>query len=1061
MRKNSKIFGLIACSAVLAGAVTVGAANVNVAPAAAEGETTAVTFEVAQKAQVRYNTDEQGGGIRFAATVSKDYLTNTLSEYDTIKLVSSIDKKGNTSTAAKVEWVVKGTDSTYVDATTNTYYHAITFSDAELDVKAASAVELTATMWLEDGAGNAITETQSVTRSMRAVANAVYEQVDSDKQTELSDYFGTRYTAKNAFKELADDNAWVVDGGTVATSVYKGATPVGTDLALGETDNGSYALFDADNNVYNVSSVTYVTQAITTQEKARVAIKGHASTTNAETWGTDCYYALACDVGSLDPATNGVLTLYYPHAGLSTFDGTFDGNGHAIMMSTNLYGAFGNLGANAVIKNLKLDVVAVQTNDGCTGTQAGYGCIIGHKCDNNAKIENVYVKVEAGYRWLASKSGYTTAIEDFTIGNPRLVTTGSQMTDVIFEVKNKVVESTGSNRIFSGFLSAASVTAAKTDTFTSALTNVYLVSSTQKYLGTYILPTSSLDMRIYAANDTTLMESETAPNYKYQDTDSYRYETASAMAMAGATRVGNWSVSADGIAWSDVDCSEGHAYGETLTKEATCTEDGYTYQICSNCGGQTILTTTTATGHNYAVTDSKEATCTEDGYITETCSNCSDVVTTTIDGGHQFVDGQCEVCGEMAEVTVYGETVNFSTADGTLPVADICGSADAVITAAYQGDTKLTVTDNVITGLTVSSTEITETTITIYTAEAGYEVPVKACTKWITTTTEMNVVWGANASAVVEGVYALANDIGGLVDGTYGYKTTYYPTANNSTFNGTFDGNGHSVAMTSRLYGAFGKLGANAVIKNLKLDVVNMQSNSGSNYVNSMLASTATEGSRVENVYVKVNATYQWAHASNYKSVEDNILPRCNMIWDGVVSMKDVVFEIVNGIDATQTDMRNGIIAVMNETDAASRDYNAMMDNVYLISSSFKYILAFGNLATGSEYPKTANLDDGGSIGYYYNNAYRVYASNDTTLMTSDKLGENGEDETVSGTYVIDEEEKTLITECGDDFIGAQLVCANAYRYDNVSAMVEAEKTQVGNWSIAADGTVSWVNSGN
>ncbi len=124
-----------------------------------------------------------------------------------------------------------------------------------------------------------------------------------------------------------------------------------------------------------------------------------------------------------------------------------------------------------------------------------------------------------------------------------------------------------------------------------------------------------------------------------------------------------------------------HEYEETVTKEATCTEEGEKTLTCA-CGDEKTETIPTkehsfengvctvckavhehksedikdsvctvcgalvqpsAHEHEYKVTETK-ATCTEDGVRTKTCS-CGNTQTETIPAtGHNFVNGVCTVC---------------------------------------------------------------------------------------------------------------------------------------------------------------------------------------------------------------------------------------------------------------------------------------------------------------------------------------------------------------------------------------------------------------------------------
>jgi len=114
----------------------------------------------------------------------------------------------------------------------------------------------------------------------------------------------------------------------------------------------------------------------------------------------------------------------------------------------------------------------------------------------------------------------------------------------------------------------------------------------------------------------------------------------------------------------------GHSYSETVTKAATCTEVGVKTLTCSGCGdsynaeisapGHNFsdasctapktcavcgATDGAALGHSYSETVTKAATCTEDGEITYTCSRCLDSYTEIVTAtGHSYENGVCGVC---------------------------------------------------------------------------------------------------------------------------------------------------------------------------------------------------------------------------------------------------------------------------------------------------------------------------------------------------------------------------------------------------------------------------------
>lgn len=72
------------------------------------------------------------------------------------------------------------------------------------------------------------------------------------------------------------------------------------------------------------------------------------------------------------------------------------------------------------------------------------------------------------------------------------------------------------------------------------------------------------------------------------------------------------------------DYEGGHAVGEVLVVEPTCTEDGKKYQSCTRCGTELNVELIPASGHqwNSEYTVDKEATCTEDGSESIHCSKC-------------------------------------------------------------------------------------------------------------------------------------------------------------------------------------------------------------------------------------------------------------------------------------------------------------------------------------------------------------------------------------------------------------------------------------------------------
>ena len=96
--------------------------------------------------------------------------------------------------------------------------------------------------------------------------------------------------------------------------------------------------------------------------------------------------------------------------------------------------------------------------------------------------------------------------------------------------------------------------------------------------------------------------------------------------------------------------------------------------------------------HDYVGTVTRDATCTEDGLLTYACTKCADSYTRTIIApGHDYWEGVCNFCGdrlvlsnlsgnvladgspqELIQITLSGEkTYTATTVDGTFAMADI------------------------------------------------------------------------------------------------------------------------------------------------------------------------------------------------------------------------------------------------------------------------------------------------------------------------------------------------------------------------------------------------------
>ncbi len=95
--------------------------------------------------------------------------------------------------------------------------------------------------------------------------------------------------------------------------------------------------------------------------------------------------------------------------------------------------------------------------------------------------------------------------------------------------------------------------------------------------------------------------------------------------------------------------------------EPTCTEDGYVYYVCYDCGELVSEEVIPATGHSETYEEYVEATCIEDGAIFQICYDCGDTVSEEIipATGHQMNDrggcNNCDYCTHIETETVRTE----------------------------------------------------------------------------------------------------------------------------------------------------------------------------------------------------------------------------------------------------------------------------------------------------------------------------------------------------------------------------------------------------------------------
>lgn len=275
-------------------------------------------------------------------------------------------------------------------------------------------------------------------------------------------------------------------------------------------------------------------------------------------------------------------------------------------------------------------------------------------------------------------------------------------------------------------------------------------------------------------------------------------------------------------------------------------------------------------------------------------------------------------------VETYGQTLEFSALDGELPLTEIFGE-EVIILQAYQGVNKLTVSNNKVLGLPTERDCVTETQITVFTAEKGFTINVNAYTKILDDANDFNV-FNLTEEKVLDGYYYLTSDVTlptAFSHEAYWEKVNGKLTFNQEIgFNGVFDGNGHTVSYSFNEWGLFGNILANGTIQNVKLLATRNAEESGVASINGALAHKMWGGA-VTNVYAKITDTLSSPNrnASFIGYREYNATAKTYAVLTNV---------IVESLD-TDNALRGGVLF---DSDGARNQAATMKDrNVYVLSA--------------------------------------------------------------------------------------------------------------------------------
>lgn len=131
----------------------------------------------------------------------------------------------------------------------------------------------------------------------------------------------------------------------------------------------------------------------------------------------------------------------------------------------------------------------------------------------------------------------------------------------------------------------------------------------------------------------------------------------------------------------------GHTEGEwIIDNEPNCTQDGSKHQVCAICGTTIKNESIEATGHAFGnwITD-VDFTCTQDGSKHRVCSNCGEEQTEVIPAGHDYSNKICINCGDV----LYSEGLEYVISEdySYYIVSGIgsCSDTSIAIPSVYKG----------------------------------------------------------------------------------------------------------------------------------------------------------------------------------------------------------------------------------------------------------------------------------------------------------------------------------------------------------------------------------------
>ncbi len=372
------------------------------------------------------------------------------------------------------------------------------------------------------------------------------------------------------------DNVVYFEDGTYANVPQASLTATGEQIRNALADGSitdiiptyDVLVFGEGGKLLGASKMTSYTKVLT--EQSDFTEEFGATTTTDTQYDDYGYYILANDITFTTAHKN-----YNGDGQFNTFYGYFDGNEKNLNLWVEEMGIFGEI-QNAVVTNVAMTVIKVSDNLRTLDDYYHSAIVLGGYTDTKTKnvyLENIYLRYDVDID--AGTVGDTTS----TARNRSLYGFfGKQAQKTIW--KNVILDAT---RITTTITSQTATLAAPLGGGSGTwdmrtVENVYVLQSSP-YVEFFTTPGSGgrLVRAIFAENDTTAFETfkagylekhgSIASNVKIEQKASvYRYDDAAALAAAGITEVGGFTIDSDGVSWTnqDIPVVDGVLVGEIM-----------------------------------------------------------------------------------------------------------------------------------------------------------------------------------------------------------------------------------------------------------------------------------------------------------------------------------------------------------------------------------------------------------------------------------------------------------------------------------------------------------------